>query len=759
MYPKDYTEELDLQKYWLVLKRRWLPATSIFSAVVGLSVLAALAQKPSYTATASVLVKADRSSALLGLEGVETGDLRSLATNNSPVETQAEILRSDSVARATIKALNLTDDKGKQLKPKDLTENLKVKNAASTDVLHISYVDSDPERAAQIVNEIIAVYMENNVSANRAETAAAREFIGKQLPYVETAVKDAEINLRQFKEANQIVALESEATAAVNIISTLDQKIAESQAELAKATSRSQALSSQLGMDSQQAATMTALSQSPGVQEVLTQYQEAQSQLAIEQARYRSNHPTVANLQRQTDSLRSLLESRAQQVLGAQFQGRDGNIQLGELRETLTANLLDAEAERASLITQTEALRRTLSAYRSRASALPRLTQSQGELERKLKAAQSTYETLLTRLQEVQVAENQNVGNARVISDAEIPEQESGPSKKLFVVAGGAAGILLALSLAFLIDLCDRSVKTIQEAKDLFGYTLLGLIPAYDKLSAPPRNRLGNSLGNPLGNRLGNRLTEQTLPKIFPRDLPRSPISEAYHMLQANLKFLSSDKELRVVVVTSSVAQEGKSTIAANLAASAAQVGRRVLLVDADMRYPQQHHIWDLINVSGLSNVIVGQQELGTAIQSAMPGLDVLPAGVVPPNPVALLDSKRMASLIRTFSEDYDLVIIDTPPLIGVADAAIIGKMSDGILLAVRPGVVDTTRASAAKEFLMQSGQPVLGMVANGVLTDKEHNSYFYHRREQFEPDSVGTANSRLPSLSSVHADHDSDRF
>lgn len=747
MYPKDYTEELDLQKYWLVLKRRWLPATSIFSVVVGLSVLAALAQKPSYTATASVLVKADRGSALLGLEGVETGDLQSLATNNSPVETQAEILRSDSVARATIKALNLTDDEGEPLKPKDLTENLKVKNAASTDVLHVSYVDSDPKRAAQIVNEIIAVYMENNVSANRAETAAAREFIGKQLPYVETAVKDAEINLRQFKEANQIVALESEATAAVNIISTLDQKIAESQAELAKATSRSQALSSQLGMDSQQASTMTALSQSPGVQEVLTQYQEAQSQLAIEQARYRSGHPTVANLQRQTDSLRSLLESRVQQVLGGQFQGRDGNIQLGELRETLTANLLDAEVERASLITQTEALRRTLSAYRSRASALPRLTQSQGELERKLKAAQSTYETLLIRLQEVQVAENQNVGNARVISDAEIPDQESGPGKKLFVIAGGAAGILLALSLAFLIDLCDRSVKTIQEAKDLFGYTLLGLIPAYDKLSVSPRNRLGN------------RLTEQTLPKIFPRDLPRSPISEAYHMLQANLKFLSSDKELRVVVVTSSVAQEGKSTIAANLAAAAAQVGRRVLLVDADMRYPQQHHIWDLINASGLSNVIVGQQELGTAIQSAMPGLDVLPAGVVPPNPIALLDSKRMASLVRTFSEDYDLVVIDTPPLVGVADAAILGKMSDGILLAVRPGVVDATRALAAKEFLIQSSQPVLGIVANGVLTDKEHNSYFYHRREQFEPDSAGAANSRLPSLSSVHADHDLDRL
>ncbi len=745
MHPKDYTEELDFQKYWLVLKRRWLPAAGIFSTVMALSALAAALQKPSYTATASLLVKADRSPSLVGLKGVETGELQSLTTNNSPVETQAEILRSEAIARTTIDALKLTDDEGKPLLPKDLIENLTVKNAASTDVLHISYADDDPEQAARIVNELVEVYIQNNVSANRAETAAAREFISKQLPRVESSVNSAEQNLRHFKEANQIVALDTEANAAVNIIATIDQKIADSQAELARATARSQALRNQLGMGSQQAKSLTALSQSAGVQEVLTQYQEVQSQLAVEQARYRSGQPTVANLQRQADSLRQLLQSRIQQVLGSQFQISEGSLQLGELRESLTSNLIDAEIERSSLLTQTATLRQTLAAYRSRASVLPRLSQTQSELQRKLDAAQSTYETLLTRLQEVQVAENQNVGNARIISAAALPDQPSGPGKKLFLIAGGAAGLLLGLSAAFLLDLCDRSVKTAQEAKELFGYTLLGLIPAYSRAAA------GRAAVGPR-----SRVTENTLAKVFPRDLPRSPISEAYHMLQANLKFLSSDKEIRVVVVTSSVAQEGKSSIAANLAAAAAQVGRRVLLVDADMRYPQQHHIWDLINASGLSNVIVGQQDLASAIQPAMPGLDVLTAGVVPPNPVALLDSKRMASLVRNFSEDYDLVIIDTPPLVGVADAAILGKMSDGILLAVRPGVVDSNRAGIAKEFLLQSNQHVLGLVANGVLSDQERDSYFYHRREQIEPESSTTV--KLPSLSSMSVNNDSDR-
>lgn len=723
MQPKDYTEELDLQKYWLVLKRRWLPATGIFGLVMALSTVAAVLQKPSYTATASLLVKADRSSSLVGLTGVETGELRSLATNNSPVETQAEILRSAAIAKAAVTALNQAGQTGEPLTAKVIAEGLKVKNVPSTDVLEISFTADDPEIAARVVNRIIEAYIRNNIDANRAETAAAREFISRQLPTVEASVRAAEQALRQFKEDNQIVALDSEAEAAVNLIASLDQKIADSQSELSKIATRSQALRNQLGMDARQAAAMASLSQTPGVQEVLQQYQEVQSQLAIEQTRYQASHPTVSGLQRQADSLQSLLQERVQQAMGGQFAVPEGSLQMGSLREELTANLINAEIERASLTTQTATLRQMLSSYRDRASVLPRLAQTQSELQRKLSAAQSTYETLLNRLQEVQVAENQNVGNARIISDASIPDQPAGPSSKLFIVAGGMAGLLLALATAFLIDLCDRSVKTVQEARQLFGYTLLGLIPAYQK----PNMR---------------KYADQTAVRIFPRDLPRSAISEAYHMLQANLKFLSSDHEVRVIVVTSSVAGEGKSTIAANLAASAAQVGRRVLLVDADMRYPQQHHIWDLINTGGLSNVIVGQQELDNAIQPAMPNLDVLPAGIVPPNPVALLDSKRMASLVETFADSYDLVILDTPPLVGVADAAILGKMSDGILMVVRPGVVDSVGATAAKEYLLQSHQPILGLVANGIAMDKERDGYFYHYREQLDSELVPSRRS-----------------
>jgi capsular exopolysaccharide synthesis family protein len=211
-----------------------------------------------------------------------------------------------------------------------------------------------------------------------------------------------------------------------------------------------------------------------------------------------------------------------------------------------------------------------------------------------------------------------------------------------------------------------------------------------------------------------------------------------YRMLQANLKFLSSDKTLKVIVVTSSVSKEGKSTVSANLAAAIAQLGRRVLLVDADMYHPSQHHLWELTNAAGLSDVIVHQADFRAVVEGVMANLDVLPTGVIPPNPLALLDSKRMASLVEYFSENYDFVIIDAPPLVIAADALTLGKMTDGVLFVARPEVVERGSAAAAKESLERSGQNVLGLVINGVILENESDSYFYYKKGYYvEEDST----------------------
>ena len=300
------------------------------------------------------------------------------------------------------------------------------------------------------------------------------------------------------------------------------------------------------------------------------------------------------------------------------------------------------------------------------------------------------------------------MGNARLVENAQVPQWSVTPNKLSTLALGNLLGLLLAIGTALVLDALSTSIKTIKEAKEIFGYTLLGIIPAFGS------EKDGNYDGD-----------AESAAKIVVRDAPRSPISETYRILQANLKFLSSDKVVKVIAVTSSVPQEGKSTVSANLAAAMAQSGRKVLLIDADMRLPSQHKIWNLINDAGLSNVLVGQAQLGKVLKEVMVNLHVLTAGVTPPNPMALLDSKRMASLIKKFSATYDFVIIDTPSLSTAVDAPILGKMADGILLVVQPGIVDSGSAAAAKEFLEQSGQNVLGQVVNGVTSENQPHSYY----------------------------------
>ena len=214
------------------------------------------------------------------------------------------------------------------------------------------------------------------------------------------------------------------------------------------------------------------------------------------------------------------------------------------------------------------------------------------------------------------------------------------------------------------------------------------------------------------------------MPKIVVRDYPSLPLSESYRMLQSNIKFLNSDTSVKSIVITSSAAGEGKSTVAANLAASMAQVGNKVLLVDANLHHPMQHYIWNTHNDNGLSNVIAEQLDPRMIMEEVLPNLHLITSGTMTPSPATLLDSQRMRMLIDYWSESYDFVIFDTPSLDLTADAPIMGRIADGVLLVVKPGSVERSQASFTKEILDQSGLNMLGLVFNGVAPQFDSRSY-----------------------------------
>lgn len=711
--------DLDFSRYLLSVKRRWLPAVGVFMiTTVGIAAVATVFLKPSYEAKGKLLFKLDRTSYLTGV-GEQTKDLSSLVASQNPVSTEIEVVYSIPLLQKTIDELDLKNEERKKLKPEEFKKKLSAKIVGGTDVLQLSYKSRDPKEAAAVVNKVMSLYIKDNILTNQAEAADALAFISKQLPYTEATVRQAEAELRKFKEKNNVVALSEEATEAVKVIANLDNQITATQAELQKANARATELSNKVGLNSQEAMALSSLSQSPAVQGILTELQGVEKQLAAEGSRFQEQNPRIVSLRAKQAALQTLLQDQIKQVLGSQRQVPEGLLQIGDLRQNFIKELVESEVQRRSLERGIASFYNSRSAYQQRVNILPQLEQNQRELERKLKAAQSTYETLLTKFQEAQLAQNKNTSNARIIEQAIVPEKPASSLKiKAMILSLGAMlGILLATSTILLLEMRDRSIKTLKEVKDLFGYPLLGIIPSFGKK-----------------NLYSHRDPEWKTPEIPVRDAPHSLVSEIYRMIQANLKFLSSDKELKIIVVTSSVPKEGKSTISANLAAAMAQLGRRVLLVDADMRRPCQHHVWELTNAAGLSDVLVGQAEFGAAAFEVMDNLDVLASGVMPPNPLALLDSKRMASLIKDFSDKYDFVIIDAPPLILAADALTLSQMSDGILLVARPGVVDYASVNAAKEILERSGQNVLGLVVNGVAPENKFSSYFYNAKEELAP-------------------------
>jgi capsular exopolysaccharide synthesis family protein len=382
-------------------------------------------------------------------------------------------------------------------------------------------------------------------------------------------------------------------------------------------------------------------------------------------------------------------------------------------------DLIKTEVDRRGLVTQMATLSHQKAFYQRQATILPGLEQQQRELGRKLSAAESTYEALLKSLQQLKVKENETVANVRIVEAAQVPGEPIAPDKIAAIAAGGLAGILLAAAVVYILELSDKKIKTIIEARKLFEYNLLGTIPVFSKTTTTVE---------------ANGQTSEQRKLLLPMiQNPCSPISESYRRLQANLKFVNSDQPLKVIVVTSAVPKEGKSTTCANLAVAMAELGHKTLIIDADMRCPSQHKFWQISNTVGLSNVIAGQDDLsGTLIHSVMKNLDVLTSGSLPPNQVVLLDSQRLTALIEECRHQYDSVFIDTPPLAIAADAPILGKMADGVLLVTRPGIADFTSSKSAKEYLEQSGQNVLGLVVNAVIPENEASSYFYYYSAEY---------------------------
>ncbi|MBT9315648.1 GumC family protein [Leptothoe spongobia] len=702
---------ISIVQYWHMLKRRWLPASVVFVSTVAAVSVYGLRQTPIYEAEGKLRFKSrDSTSALTGL-GAELGQLESLDRAENPITTEIGIMRTVPIIRKTIERLGWEEEEGDPYDPNWFLENLQIDLKRDTDILEVQYRSSDSEKARLAVDAIMAVYLEEHLLSNRAEAAAARVFIENQLPAAEQEARRTEAALRKFKEENQVISLDAEARTMVSSLDGLQNRMTDVVSELSDIQAQLNSMAERLGGISPQVSLLaTAVSQSRGVQQVLESYQQVETQLATERVRFQDQHPIIVDLETQKANLEALLNERISNVVGSQTGPTNLNLQIGSVEMELISDYVRLDSRLRGLEDRAITLQGTEADYLERASDLPRLEQSQRELERQLEAAQSTYSLLLQRLQEVRVAENQNVGNVQVIQQAESLGGPVEPDQQLFVMSGIMLGGLLALALIFLLEVSDRSVRGVAEARAIFGLSILGVIPSHQKTLR----------FNPL-----RKDTETvTVPRLVFGGLEtKSLFSESYYMLAANLATLGSGHMAEVIAVTSSVPLEGKSTVASNLAMALSRTGKRVLLIDANIQQPMQQSIfqpWILEpdNCPGLLNVLMGQATSEECIIEAVPNLNVFLAGTGFANySEAILESQAMKILLERLKGDYDYVILDTPALSLSGSAAGGGALVDGMLLVVRAGLSHGQDSIYAQSLMAQSqkSEKMLGLVVNGV--------------------------------------------
>lgn len=708
--------DVNFSEYLLKVKRRWKPALAIFLLTLGVTGGLSLLQQKTYQAEGKLLFKQKTAAKYVGI-GQQAGELEPLLNTQSPLSTQIQVLTSEPVIQQVIDRQKLTNDQGEPLKPEDFRKKLATDLVGGTDVVEIKYKSRDPKVASEVVNSLMDVYVQEQIRGNQSQPEAARDFIEKELPGVETKVERAESNISKFRTENSIVDIGEEKKDLVANLGALNQQITTTGSELQGTQAQTSALQSQIGLDMNQAIAANQLGASPEVQSILEQLNVTESELAKQRQRFKDDHPTIVSLLEKKNDLTQQLQGLIASSVGQGVNVSEGLLNSKDgTKENQLEKFITLKIDELSLQRQVASLYESQQEYLKRAKELPRLEKQEQELVRNAEAAGKTYKTLLDSLQEAQIAGNQQSGNTDIVEYASVPDKGSSGRVVLMGLGIVLGGFLANLSV-ILLEMQDRSLQTLAEIKKRFTYNVIGITPL-----EPPSYQ----------------------GRIITREEPDSFTSEIYRMIQANLKFLTSDKPPKVILITSSVPEEGKSTVTANLGAAIAQLGRNVLLVDGDLRRSSQHYLWDVDNNQGLKDIVTNNVTPISILKKPMPNLSLLTSGMVNSNPLAILDSPALSDFVGRSRREYDLILIDAPPLPVTADVLTLSKLVDGIVFVTRPGIVEQESAELAQEALATTGQKVLGMVVNGVKP-KDFDRYSYHGRYAKSYYDKGTLGNQIP--------------
>lgn len=730
-------DNIDLRQLASIVKHRFRLIGAVALGTIAIATMITFNKEPLYRGSFQLLVEP--------VTNEEDNPLSVLEQDWSGLdyETQIEVLRSPSVLSPIIRILarEYPEIEYNQLiRPKK--SPLKIEQVDETKILKVSYVDPDPAKIQFVLKNLSDAYLSYSLEERRVEVKQGIEFVENQLPGVRARVDELQEKLQKFRQKYNLLNPEEQATLLSKKLVDFEQKQFETSAQLKETKSLYDLLQQQLGLQPQQALAASYLSESPRYQKLLDELQQVEVELAKESARFLPTNPEVQALQDKKEQLLPLLQKEANGVLGTNLSDLVNNspdlASPSSLRLELNQQYIQAANEIQVLKIREQALQAAIAEMNRLTEQMPVIARQYTDLQRQLTVATESLNRFLAAQEKLQLQGAQQALPWQAIAEPSVETQPISPNPPRNLALGLIGGVLLGMGAALLAERLDPVFHSSEELKENIKLPILGVIPVQKDLKpldeetspepekfALPQLQIGNS---PLNFKTSQAQTntKNSQQKWY----VASPFLEAFRSLNTNIKLLGSDTSIRSFVISSSIPSEGKSTISCHLAQAAAAMGQKVLLIDADLRRPQVHRWIGIKNNEGLSNILATGLDVEEAIVQVpqWENLSVITAGDIPPDPTRLLSSQKMQNLMERLkkSRKYDLIIYDTPPILGFADGRILATRTNGVVLVVRIGKTDRSLLKQNIDNIKMSSVPILGVVANQVNRSSSSSYHYY---------------------------------
>lgn len=697
-------DKIDLRSYWRTIRKRWpFVVISMIIATV-IAFVYTYRQPKVYESTCQIIIDPQAPQVLPGSKDVVEMGTGSFWGNKEFYETQYRVIQSTIVGQRAAEKLGLQYDpdySGVMGANHDLAAlgravaaQLAVKPLKDSRLATITVTDRKPQRAALIANTIADTYIEYNLDYKLEGARTAMAWLAEQEADLKRQLEESELKLYQFKKDRNLLAvsLDDKQSMLSSNLASVNSKLTDLRIQrLALESKRRMIETARENITDKE--TLPELRDNNTIRQLRDQFVGYSKEFAELSTKYGPEHPRIKAVHDQMDV-----------------------VQKAYVKE-IDAALSTFEKVYQETVDNEKALKALMAQQQNEAIEVSKVEVEYRPLQRAAQQNDKMYSVISTRQKEIDITGPMKTNNVRVLERAIVPGTPIRPKPVQNLFMGLMLGLGTGIALAFAIEALDNTLKTQADVEQFLGVPVLGLVPV-----------IGNS-GEP-ADALNDNMRQRDLGVFLD---PKSVAAECCRSIRTNILFMSPDRPIRTMVVTSPSPQEGKTTTAINLGVTMAEAGGRVLIIDTDMRRPRLHRSFGVGNQYGISTVIVGKATLEEAIKHTdVPNLDVLTCGPVPPNPSELLHTDRFAVVLADCAKLYDRVILDSPPTSAVTDPAVLGNLADGVVMIIKAG--ETTRDSAihARRQLMSAKARLVGVVVNAIDFSNPAYGYEYYYRNYY---------------------------